>query len=191
VTGPTGPPGEGGGASAGACGPLKAGEQEAGEWSDTINVAPGGYQEQTQGAISYPCSLGQEEEIHVAYVTEGELSASGGIHEICEGTANEPVAEVGFLCVFNFATATVGNKEKEYKEAEFFALMDSAGTINFAKGEISTPPETKAQYPTSKSKIGELVVFRTKVFSVTGTPTTLAKAATSNAAGSWAVREEK
>jgi hypothetical protein len=179
-TGKEGPPGSGGG----PCKELKAGEQVAGAWTTMLTVSANGPQAQTEAAISYPCPLGTKEEPKVAYLTEKKIS-EGGILSTCEGTANKPIAEAGFLCVYQSAVAEKGAQETEWKEAVFTGLADLAASF-----DATVVNEVGSKV--SKSKIGELVVFRTKTFEAgTGAALTIPAAAQLTAAGSWAVRDAK
>jgi hypothetical protein len=144
-------------------GTLAPGKMETGGWSASINVPAGGPQAQVDGVISYPIRL--SEVPTTVYLSERQVEAPGTVAG-CEGSANRPIAQEGYLCVYQGATANNGSIESEWKNAKFFALEDFAGNIR-------------------GGKLGELVVFRTTTF--TEPPTTLPAAAALTAAGSWAV----
>jgi hypothetical protein len=164
------------------CDRIEPTEQIQGGWSATINVSKGGQQEQTQAAISYPCKIGKLEEPKVVYLNEKQI-AEGGLEAECEGSGNVPLAEEGFLCIYQSATSEKGSQETEWKEAKFFATEDLEGNLN------SITPNVVGTKP-SKSKIGELVVFRTTTFEAgVGAALTIPANATLNADGSWAFRE--
>ena len=111
-----------------------------------------------------------------------EKAINEGANENCAGSPNEPVAEAGYLCVYDFATSEPGQREGEWKNAKFYSLQDNAGTANVREPALTGNP--------SKSKTGEIIAFRTTTFSETGTPSTITAAAMVNAGGVWAVRSK-
>jgi hypothetical protein len=173
VTGPTGSGGGGGSARETEAGKLASGKSETGTWSANLQVAAGAPQAQADGAISFPITLPAKIlAANVKYLNEKQVGEPGSIPG-CIGSGQEPIAEPGFLCVYQGATATVGSLESEWKEAKFFGLEDPVGNLNMnAAGKPS-------------GLIGELVVFRTNTF--TEAPSTIPAAASLTAAGSWAV----
>ena len=178
-TGPTGTGGSGGGGSGSACVELKKGEQQAGSWGTNISLPKESPQAQAYAAITYQCPLGETEEAKPVFMSEKAINE--GANENCAGSPNEPVAEEGFLCVYDFATSEPGTREGEWKEAGFYAMADNAGTANVREaGKTGNP---------SKSKTGELVEFRTKTFEEGAAgPKTIPAAAYLVAGGVWAVR---
>ena len=145
-TGPTGPAGSngsGGGAGGGgresSSGKLVSKKSEEGGWSASINVTTGGLQQQADGAISYPIPL--PERPKVVYLNEVQVLEPGTVVG-CNGSANEPVAEPGYLCVYQGATASIGSLKPEWKNAKWFSLQDLAGNNDVEKeGEPSSLAE--------------------------------------------------
>jgi hypothetical protein len=123
----------------------------------------------------------------VTYLNEKQVLEPGTIPG-CVGNAQEPVAEEGHLCVYQGATATPGSLETEWTNAKFFALEDPAGN-KCGSPSCSTPGVAGSL----EEEIGALVVFRTNEFreAVPPNPITLAKEASLNAAGSYAVKEKR
>jgi hypothetical protein len=128
-------------------------------------------------AISFPCPLAEPIPnskagvTKVNYIPEGKVLEPGSVPG-CNGSGLEPIAEPGFLCIYQGASAKAGLLEKEWQNAKFFATADPVGNVGATK---------------FSGKIGELVLFRTSTF-VEGTPTTtIPAAAMLSAAGSWAV----
>ncbi len=149
---------------------LAPGASESGGWSASIQVPAGGPQAQADGVVSFPIALNEiPDKNHAKYLNEKEVAEPGSVPG-CNGSANAPLAEPGYLCVYLGATAIQGSLESEWKNAGFYALEDFAGNI---KG----------------GKLGELVVFRTTTFSEV--PTTIPAAASLTAAGSWSVTERR
>ncbi len=120
-------------------------------------------------------------QVKTVYLDEKKVE-SGGIEKVCEGSGNVPLAENGFLCVYQSAIAEKGSQATEWKEAGFFAIED-------AQGNLSCEVANTVCAPTGKDRAGALVVFRTTTFEGgVGAPKTLPAAASLTAAGAWAVR---
>jgi hypothetical protein len=120
--------------------------------------------------VSFPIPLNEiMNHAHTVYLTERQVQEPGSVPG-CNGSANAPIAEPGYLCVYQGATATLGSLASEWKDAGFFALEDFAGNIR-------------------GGKLGALIVFRTTTF--TEVPSTIPAAAALTAAGSWAVTEKR
>jgi hypothetical protein len=169
---------------------LLKNEQEQGAWSAQINVATGGWQQQSQGEITFstPLSEKQGTNLKVRYKNETQVLNPTEFPE-CAGNAQEPVAAEGWFCLYQGATAEFGSLSTEWKEASFFAVENAAG-------ETCLPAVAKtAGLLTCKSEeqfqLGGFVVFRTNTFANAGTPTTIPNAAALTAAGSWAVRAKE
>jgi len=126
---------------------------------------------QTQGAITFPCPLG-EEVAKVEYLNETKVAESG-LRPNCPGSGTKPEAKAGFLCVFNSALAVAGSKDNEFVNAE-------ETTIESTNGEQG-----------KTSKVGALVVFKTTEYEEGVIGHTIAKAAVMSAGGAWAVKELK
>jgi hypothetical protein len=122
----------------------------------------------------------------VRYLTEVEVFEAEA-HPECVGSAQEPFAAEGWLCIYQGATAEPGSLKPEWKEAGFHAFQNAAG-----EGCLPALAEGSGVLTCIGSKnlqIGGLVVFRTKTFKEP--PTTVPAAAALTAAGSWAVRSGK
>jgi hypothetical protein len=160
---------------------LSPKQQVVGTWSTSINVAAGGFQQQAQAAISFPCQT--NEEVKVVYLNEKQVES--GLAPSCEGTANKPIAGEGFLCIYQGATANFGSKATEWVNAKWYSVQDAAGN------QIQTVENSPVSAPLA-SKFGALVVYRTDGFvEPSEPPATLATAAVLDADGTWAVREKK
>ncbi len=144
-----------------------------GTWAVNINVGTGGWQQQADAAVSFPIPLNEKPApAKVIFLNEKQVSEPGSVVG-CAGSANAPVAEPGFTCVYTGGTAVVGCQEAENHNAKFFSMEDAAG--NKLGG-----------------KLGNLVVFRTTEFAESPEPLVkLAAPANLCAAGSWAVTELK
>jgi hypothetical protein len=169
---------------------LLKGEQEQGAWSASINVATGGWQQQSQGEITFstPLSEKQGTKLKVRYKNETQVLNPTEFPE-CVGNAQEPVAAEGWFCLYQGATAEFGSLSTEWKESGFFAVANGAG-------ETCTPAVAKtAGLLTCKTEenlmLGGFVEFRTNTFAGAGTPGTIGAAAMLNAAGTWAVRAKE
>jgi hypothetical protein len=180
ATGPTGPAGggTGGGGAATSVGTLASKAQESGGWTATISVPKGGRQAQVQGVISFPIPLKKEENVKLNYRTEAE---SLGAIAPCDGSVNEPTVEPGNLCTYR-GGAGLGSKETGSgpidTNAKFKRFEDFFGEVI---------EETGFAAPAS-GVLGVDMVFRTNEFKEEGTViTSLAKEASLNAKGSWAV----
>ncbi len=174
-TGPTGGSSGGGGGQATSVGVLEKGKSLVGAWSASIPFIPsGGPQAQVDGAFSFAIPLNEKtEKANVKFLTEKQVSEPGSVVG-CAGSANAPVAEPGFLCVYMGATAVVGCQEAEWKNVKFFQLQDPSGSAQ------------------EGGKIGGLVVFRTGQFEEAPEPPVKVTADVQLcAAGSWAVTELK
>ena len=168
---------------------MPSGAQEQGTWTATINAAsPTGYQEQSEGAISYAIPLCSEYPENsgnygkTAVVYRNALEAESPSFP-CEGNVNNPEASPGYTCFYR--GLAVGTLESETKNAKFYGFTDAAGNQY-------TPACTKeaaehAECITEGGLLGELIEFRTTTFTA-GTPKVLAASATLTAEGSWATR---
>jgi len=133
-------------------------------------IPAGGPQGQTSAAISFPIPLNEENKTE--YLNEKKVAESG-LRPNCPGSALKPEAVAGFLCVFQGAIAVDGSLESEWQNAEFNSIANLAGEQGVG------------------GKVGDLVIYRTTEY-VEGAPThAIAKLASINAAGSWAVKEKK
>jgi hypothetical protein len=119
----------------------------------------------------------QAEKQKVVYLNEKAVGEPGTIPG-CNGNTNNPVAEPGFLCVFQGDIATPGSLQSEWKEAKWFALQEP-------DGKLDATTENVASATGKAARIGALVTYRTNTF--TEPQSTLATAATLNAGGSWAL----
>jgi hypothetical protein len=139
----------------------------------------GGPQAQASGAISFPIQLSEKQglSLKVKYLTETEVEAVTTRPE-CPGSAQEPEAAEGWLCIFQGATAQTGSLEKEWSNAGFKKVEDAGGN------SVAT---------TTDFSRGALVVYRTNEFKeelgkcTSSAVCTIAKAATLTASGSFAV----
>jgi hypothetical protein len=179
ATGATGPSGggTGGGGPATAVGKLASKTQESGVWSATIGVPKGGRQTQVQGVVSFPIPLKVNEEVTLNYRTEGE---SLGAIAPCLGSTDEPVVEAGNLCTYR-GGAGLGSKETGTgpidANAKFVRFEDFFGEVIEKTGGVG-----------NQGDLGVDMVFRTTEFKEEGAlVTSLAKEASLNAKGSWAV----
>jgi hypothetical protein len=138
-----------------------------------MNVATGGLQSEAQAAITFTCPLGEAgiPKSHVIYIPEGKVLEPGSVPG-CNGSNNEPLAEPGFICVYQGETATLGSLETEWQNAKFFKLFDSSG--NTGKG----------------GPIGEMVTYRTTTYKEGLPKTTIPAAAALTAGGSYSVTAE-
>jgi hypothetical protein len=172
ATGATGPPGTGGG---GLPATLPSKASETGGWSATISVPAGGPQTQSDGVVSLNIPLPEEEAGVVQLVYRNEEEATEPTKP-CLGSANEPTAEPGFLCVYrgnNF-----GSKENEDLNAKFVGFQDAVGNFPIAA--------TREGNGFGAGTV--LVVFRTEEGNFDGAPlASIAKQARLTASGSWAV----
>jgi hypothetical protein len=152
---------------------LKSGESEQGAWSTHLNVATGGLQAEAAGAITFTCRLSEAgiPKAKAIYIPEGKVLEPGSVPG-CNGSNNEPLAEPGFLCVYQGFTATPGSLETEWQNAKFFKLLDPSGNSGKA------------------GPIGEEVVYRTTEYKEGLPKTTLKAAADLTAGGSYSVTAE-
>jgi hypothetical protein len=169
ATGPkgaTGPPS--GAGSRAEC--LVRGATERGEWSVSMASPTNGPQVQASGVVSYPIPLCEEEVLKLEYVSERNEFEGGIGGGGCLGSAAEPVAESGFLCVYR--QGSPGAQEPKDMNAAFFGFQAPNG----ANGETGTR--------------GELIVFRTSEFNEV-TPirelTSSKSPVILSAGGTWAV----
>jgi hypothetical protein len=160
-----------------------------GTWSASLSVPAGGRQIQADATIAFPIPLSgnQATKLKVRYMNEAE-ALEPIEHPECTGTAQEPNAQEGWLCIYQGATATYGTLNTEWKEAGFFAVQNGAGetcvpTFPAASGVLTCKAEENFQ-------LGGLVAFRTKTFREEP-PTTIPVEATLSAAGTWAVRAKE
>jgi hypothetical protein len=174
VTGPTGP-----GGSSGFPQALPAKASESGTWAAGIQEPAGAPQVQTEGPITFqvPLSEAQGRALKVRYLNEKQVEEPVSRPE-CPGSAEEPEAAEGWLCIFQGATAATGSLEAEWSNAGFKRVEDPGGNSSASVTDFSR---------------GALVVYRTTEFKeglgeCTSTAVcTIAKAATLNASGSFAV----
>jgi hypothetical protein len=150
-----------------AGGTLPSGKTETGTWSAVIDVPKGGHSDVVAAPISFPIPLSKGLK-RAEYIKEEETAPEhckeeGGTEKL--GTAKEPEAEKGYLCVFE------GEEEREWKNATFRVFHTPDG-FPFIPGQAA---------PT-----GLLAIFKT-----TETETeAIAEPAYLSASGSWAVTEE-
>jgi hypothetical protein len=151
---------------------LPSGKSETGVWDATINVGISGLQEQTAGVVSFPVPLNEAltKEVEAVYLTE--LLSENPIEAAekgCPGNPNNPEALPGKLCIFT--GGFFGSQEKGWVNAKFFKLAEP-------NGEFSTFTGVK----------GDLILFRTGEFAEPpAAALKIAKAASMNTGGSWAV----
>jgi hypothetical protein len=165
---------------------LLINEQEMGTWSAVIDVPAGGQQIQADATIAFPIPLSgnQATKLKIRYMNETE-ALEPIEHPECTGTAQEPNAEDGWLCIYQGATAEIGTLKPEWKEAGFFAVENGAGetcrpTFPAESGVLTCKFEENFQ-------LGGLVAFRTRTFKEVP-PFTIPGNAALSAAGTWAVR---
>jgi hypothetical protein len=189
ATGPTGPPGTGGtgggGVSREECELVKAPPEhidcflkskatETGGWSATMRAASGTEQAETQGVVSFPIPLKVNEQVKLNYRDEAQSASPAAP---CLGSATEPIAEAGNLCVYRGGAGS-GSKEKGGgtidKNAKFVKFEDFLGE-SFAETGLA-----------NSGDLGVDVVFRTTEYNEEE-PLTLKTEAGLNAKGSWAV----
>jgi hypothetical protein len=174
--GATGPTGPGGGGGSGGCPggvptascTLPSKSQETGVWSASLSVPVKGHQAQAQGVVSYPIRLKEGALLKLKYRNEVQAETP---EPPCNGSANEPVAEAGNLCVYR--GGNFGSLEKTDKNAAFFGFEEANGTALEETGVL-----------------GQLVLFRTTEFNEETPIEEIAKASFLNAFGSWAVQEK-
>ncbi len=173
ATGPTGPTSPGCGCGCGSCvDKLARGAQETGTWATWLYAAAKTHQQQVEGVVSYSIPIAPGEEVTAVYLNQ---RASGEPEAPCGGSVNEPRAEEGFLCVYT--GEQFGMLEKEWENTEFFGFQSP-------NGETTSGREHKG------GVLGEMIIFRTKEFKEEATHANereILKAASMNAAGSWAV----
>jgi len=186
ATGPAGPTGSGG-AGAGCFGTsLPKGQSETGTWSATIHAEVGDFEVQSQGSITFNCQLSEAQgrSLKVHYLNEKDVALPGSVVG-CPGSAEQPEAEEGNLCIFQGATATAGSLETEWKNVE-------CPTSTGAKCSAATPtfiedPGGNHVAGVTDFAVGALVIYRTLEYkeNLPETKTTLATIL--NADGSFAV----
>jgi hypothetical protein len=164
---------------------LTKGQQEQGPWSATISVSSGGPQTQAAGEIYFatPLDEASRESMKVRYMNEVEVLTPTE-HEECVGSAAEPFAAEGWLCIYQGATANFGSLKTEWKEAHFFAVENGFGESCLPAAGLESGVLTCTG--TKNFQLGGFVVFRTKTFKEP--PTTIPAAAQLTAMGTWAVR---
>jgi hypothetical protein len=130
-----------------------------------------------QGLVSFPIPLKVNEEVTLNYRTEGE---SLGAIAPCLGSTDEPTVEPGNLCTYR-GGAGLGSKETGAgpidANAKFVRFEDLFGEVIEKTGGVG-----------NQGDLGVDMVFRTTEFKEEGAVvTSLAKEASLNAKGSWAV----
>jgi hypothetical protein len=127
--------------------------------------------------LPIPLSEKQGLNVKVRYLNEREVEEVTKRLE-CPGNTQQPEAAEGWLCIFQGDTALTGSLESEWSNAGFKRVTDLAGN---------------AALSTTNFSRGALVVYRTNEFKeevgkcTSVAVCTIAKAATLNAAGSFAV----
>jgi len=190
ATGPTGG-GGGGGSTCSAATPEPVGGEETGTWSATMHVEVSDFQSQTQGSISFPCQLSEEQgrKLKIRYLNQVEVAAVTKRPE-CPGSAEQPEATPGWLCIFQGATATPGSVEGEWKNYEAPTGTTPVTFIQDGGGNKCTSPCVS---PTGipDYAVGALVVFRTNPFVENAPETKVAVATILNADGTFAVNAKE
>jgi hypothetical protein len=156
---------------------LASNFQETGTWSVHINAPTGAWQQQYTSPISFPVRLKKGAVVKATYRNATEAEAPKAP---CNGTINEPIAEVGNLCVYR--GAPLGGLETADKNAAFFGFVEPNGT----------------PFTTSKKVgfLGELVLFRSVNNSpsfkeeVGEEPGVITEGSYMEGGGSWAVAEK-
>ena len=113
-------------------------------------TVPGGPQNQSFGVVSYPVKLCELVNLNGRqYLTVPQVESPGTTNPNCVGSANEPIALGGWLCVYRGSNG--GSFETQDKFAKFIGKFESM------TGEYE-----------GTGQAGELVPFRTKEFSEGG-----------------------
>jgi hypothetical protein len=147
-----------------------------------INAPTVAFQQQYVSAISFPVRLKKLAQVLKAtYLTAVDVEKPGSVPG-CVGTALEPVAEPGNLCVYR-GFALKGGLEIMDHNAAFFNFASTNGET-FLPGEKVSP-------------LGELVLFRSvhnapefKEEAGETEPGVITEAAYMEGGGSWAVTEK-
>jgi hypothetical protein len=132
---------------------------------------------QVQAVLSFPIPLKVNEIVKLSYRTEPE---SVGAIAPCLGSPNEPTVEPGNLCTYR-GGGGLGSKEKGAgtidENSKFFGFRDFFGEDITETGLFG-----------NSGDLGVQMVFRTNEYKGEAPfVTSLAKEASLNAAGSWAL----
>ncbi len=147
---------------------AKVETESKGEAQVSVTV-PGGHQAETIGVVSYPIPLNPHYKVTAVYRNEAQTNEP---EAPCLGSAEEPGAEPGFLCIYS--GEAFGEKESEWENAEFFGFQSPGG-------------RTTSGLESKGGILGESIVFRSKEFNEEAPILHIKAQAYLNTGGSWAV----
>jgi hypothetical protein len=143
--GPTGTTGEAGKTS--VEGPLASGQSESGFWA-LATPGQGGIERPVAGSISFQIPLAEAlEGSHVVYLKPGEKSTGK-----CEGSATEPTAASGYLCVY------AGHEEAEGGEQESGIQNASGAAGASTRGAFVIFTSARSEFTTKAIVVGSWAV---------------------------------
>jgi hypothetical protein len=145
-----------------------------------VNAPTGAFQQQAVAPISFPVRLKKGDLVKGTYLTAAQVEKPGSV-PACGGSALEPTATAGNLCVYR-GQGLKGGLETQDKGAAFFELTDTVGENVATSGKVGP--------------LGALAVFRSTANSpsfkeeIAEEPGIITEGAYLSAGGSWAVQEK-
>jgi hypothetical protein len=151
---------------------------EAGTWQAKLAVPSAGPQAEADGVVSFnPRYPETPSSLKLNYLNEAEAKAPKAP---CLGSANEPIAEKGNLCVYRGEIkGGEAAEDKNITEPGAPAFAEPKGGFIANKGSCVIS--------TDSCQTGVLVIFRSVGFVEGGAPGTVTAPTTLNARGSWTV----